>query len=219
MLRPAMAPSAEPNRGHPGSDCRLDTEQTVLDDQTPVRGGCELLRGIEEQIGSRLAASDHCCAEQVFAKTSQKAGYLQFLTDLFQAAARRDAGGQCQRIERFANPLDRCKRLMKPGLDHQSDMLCIRGWQRAAPLALDDFEHIRIAHAAEALDENFFGDRISARRQHLGVGSVDDRLAVDQHPIAVGNNQLKSASNHPSRSTETLTPSASRSIRPPSSLV
>jgi hypothetical protein len=108
---------------------------------------------------------------------------------------------------------------MKPGLDHQSDMLCIRSRQRATPLALDDFEHIRIAHAADALDENFFGDRISAGRQHLGVGSVDDRLAVDQHPIAVENDQLKSAGNHPSRSTETLTPRASRSIRQPSSLV
>jgi hypothetical protein len=84
---------------------------------------------------------------------------------------------------------------MKPGLDHQSHMLGIRGWQRAAPLTLDDFEHIRIAHAAEALAENFFGDRISAGRQHLGVGSVDDRLAVDQHPIAVENDQLKSAGN------------------------
>ena len=39
MLRPAMAPAAEPDRGHPRSDCRLDTEQAVLDDQTPVRGG------------------------------------------------------------------------------------------------------------------------------------------------------------------------------------
>ena len=126
--------------------------------------------------------------------------------------------GSVQRSERFGNSFDRCK-LMKPGLDHQSHTLGIGGWQRAAPLTLDDFEHIRIAHAAEALDENFFGDRISAGRQHLGVGSGDDRLAVDQHPIAVENDQLKSAGNHPSRSTETLTPSASRSIRPPSSLV
>jgi hypothetical protein len=35
------------------------------------------------------------------------------------------------------------------------------------------------------LDENFFRDRISAGRQHLGMGSVDDWLAVDQHPVAV----------------------------------
>src|ERR1700724_2150010 len=66
---------------------------------------------------------------------------------------------------------------MNPGLDHQSDPLGIRSRQRAAPLALDDFEHIRIAHAAEALDENSFRDRISARRQpsawaRLMIGSL-----------------------------------------------
>src|SRR6266487_1189612 len=98
-------------------------------------------------------------------------------------------------------------------------MLGIRGRQRAAPLALDDFEHFPIAHAAEALDEILFRDRISAGGQHSSMGLIDDRLAVDQHPVAVENDQLETAGDHPNRSTGTLTPSTSRSIRPRSSLV
>jgi hypothetical protein len=53
---------------------------------------------------------------------------------------------------------------MKPGLDHQSDMLGIRGRQRSAPLVLDDFDHFPITHAAEAFPRDFGPDRISAVR-------------------------------------------------------
>jgi hypothetical protein len=47
---------------------------------------------------------------------------------------------------------------------------------------LDDSEHFRIAHAAEAPDEIPLGDRIAAGGEHVGVRAVDDRLAVDEHP-------------------------------------
>ena len=31
-----------------------------------------------------------------------------------------------------------------------------------------------------------------AADQHLGMGSIDNRLAIDQHPVAVENDQLES---------------------------
>src|SRR5437762_13220087 len=68
-----------------------------------------------------------------------------------------------------------------------------------AGLARDDAKHFCIAHAAEALDKVLFGDRIAAGGQHLGMSSVDDRLAVDQHPVAVKNYQLETAGNHQDR--------------------
>jgi hypothetical protein len=100
-----MAPAAEPDRGHPGSHCRLDTERAVLDDQTPVRCGREALRGIEKQIRRRFAPRHHRRAEQGFAKPCQQAGQLEFSADLFRHAARCDTNRQSQRIERLGNAL------------------------------------------------------------------------------------------------------------------
>ncbi len=86
-------------------------------------------------------------------------------------------------------------------------------WAAHDPLALDDVvEHFRIAHAAEAFDEILFRDRIAAGGQDVGVGLVDDRLAVDEHPVAVENDQLETAGNRSSRSAYTPMGGASRSI-------
>ena len=63
--------------------------------------------------------------------------------------------------------------------------------QRATPLALDYVEHFGVGHATEAVDELMPGDGIAAFRQHVGMGLADDRLAVDQHPIAVENHQVE----------------------------
>jgi hypothetical protein len=127
-------------------------------------------------------------------------------------AARCDTNRQSQPIEHLGNSLNGYKRLTKPSLDHQSDTLGIRSGQRMAPLALNDVEHFRVAHAAEALDEILFRDRIAAGGQDVGVGLVDDRLAVDEHPVAVENDQLETAGNHSSRSVYTPMGGASRSI-------
>ena len=47
---------------------------------------------------------------------------------------------------------------------------------------LDDREHFRIAHAAEAPHEIPLGDRIAAGGEHMGMRAVDNWLAVDEHP-------------------------------------
>jgi hypothetical protein len=46
---------------------------------------------------------------------------------------------------------------------------------------LDHAEHICVAHPAETREQLVFGDRIATGGQHLGMGPVDDRFAVDQH--------------------------------------
>jgi hypothetical protein len=88
---------------------------------------------------------------------------------------------------------DRRKRLTEAALDHQSDTLAIRSRQRAAPFAFDDVEHVRIAHTAKAPNEILFRDRVAAGSQHLGMGSIDDWLAIDQHPVAVEGRSCRSA--------------------------
>jgi hypothetical protein len=52
----------------------------------------------------------------------------------------------------------------------------------------------------------------AAGGQEVGAGLVDDRLAVDEHPVAVENDQLNTAGNHSSRSAHTSMGGASRSI-------
>src|SRR4051812_44223628 len=152
-----------------------------LSSMTRQRSGAVVRRcaAYRNRSGAGLPRATIVALNRCSPKRLRRPVIFSFLTDLLQAAARRDADGQCQRIERFGNSLDRCKRLTKPGLDHQSDTLGIRGRQRAAPLALDDFEHFRIAHAAEAFDEFLFGDRIAAGGEDVSMGLVDDRLAVD----------------------------------------
>src|SRR6516164_4649102 len=189
-----MTPPRKADRGHAGGNCGANPCRAVLDYETAVRRRRQMPRGIQKQVRRRLTACNHRRAEQTFAKVSQKIGQLQFVTDLLRAAARRNADGQWQPIEHFGNSRDRCKRL-KPGCYHQSDTLGIRGGQRPTPLAFDDTEHFGIAHAAEALDEILLRYRIAADGQHVGMGLVDDRLAVDQHPIAVENHQLETAAH------------------------
>jgi hypothetical protein len=170
-----------------------------LSSTTRQRSGAVVRRcaAYRNRSGAGLPRATIVALNRCSPKRLRRPVIFSFLTDLLQAAARRDADGQCQRIERFGNSLDRCKRLTKPDLDHQSDTLGIRGRQRAAPLALDDFEHFRIAHAAEAFDEFLFRDRIAAGGEDVSMGLVDDRLAVDQHSVAVENDQLEPVGNRP----------------------
>ena len=94
-----MASSGKADRGHPGHNGGLDTCRAVLDDETVSRRRPELFGGVEEEIGRRLTACDHCRAKQVVAKIRQKPSQFQFTADLLRHAARRDAAGQSHRIE------------------------------------------------------------------------------------------------------------------------
>ena len=45
-------------------------------------------------------------------------------------------------------------------------------------------------------DEIPLGDGIAAGGEHVGMRAVDNQLAVDEHPLAVKNNQLKTSGSH-----------------------
>ena len=45
-------------------------------------------------------------------------------------------------------------------------------------------------------NESLFRDRVPARSQKGSMGPIDYWLAVDQHPIAVKNNQLETFDSH-----------------------
>ena len=186
-----MASSTEADSSHPGGEGGVDTGRAVFDDETAIWRRCELLRGVKKQIGSRLTPLDHCRAEEIFAKVMAEAGQLKFSPDLLHGAARRNTNGQSQRTERLGNSPDRRKRLTKFVFDHRSDTLGVRERQCASPLMLDDSEHVRIAHAAEASDEIPCGDRIAASGQHVGMGMVDDWLAIDEYSVAVKDDNSK----------------------------
>jgi hypothetical protein len=51
--------------------------------------------------------------------------------------------------------------------------------------------------AAEPLDEIVFRDRVAAGGQNGSMSLIDDWLTVDQHSVAVKNNQFKAISDHP----------------------
>jgi hypothetical protein len=86
--------------------------------------------------------------------------------------------------------------LSEPILDYCADTLGVRKWQHAGPLTLDDAEHFSIAHAAEALDKIFLSNWVAAGGQDVSMSPVNDRLAVDQHSVAVENDQLDAAGDH-----------------------
>src|SRR5260370_31791452 len=157
-----MASSGKADRGDTGGRGGTDARRAIFDYETASWRRPELLGGVEEKIGRRLATCDHCCAEQVFAKTRQKPGQFELTADLLRQAARREATGQSQPIEQLGNSVDRREGLTEPALDHLSDARSIGTRQCTAPLILDNIDHFRVAHPAEALDQSLFRNRIAA---------------------------------------------------------
>ncbi|MGX1286772.1 hypothetical protein AB7M50_005897 [Bradyrhizobium elkanii] len=63
--------------------------------------------------------------------------------------------------------------------------------QRAANLALDDPPRLAIGHAEEALQHPIRRNRKAVPRQRFRMRATGNHLAVDQHAVAIENDEIE----------------------------
>ena len=68
--------------------------------------------------------------------------------------------------------------------------------QGTAAFALDRRQHLGVGDAAEAILQLLLADRVPAGSECLRMNAVSDRLAVDQHAVAVEDDQIEATCGH-----------------------
>ena len=63
--------------------------------------------------------------------------------------------------------------------------------QLSAEFGFDDQLCLAVGHAEKAMQHLVFGDRIAVARQRLRMRTAGDDLAVDQHAVAVENDEIE----------------------------
>jgi hypothetical protein len=187
-----MASSGKADRGHPGGNGGIDACRAVFDYETASWRRAELLGGVEEEIGRRLAACDHCCAKQVIAKIRQKPGQFELMADLRRHCSTRRNGAIA--AHRATRQLRQSVRAIA-GTQSRSFLRRAQHKRPAVhgPTRAHDIKHFRIAHPAEALDQSFFRNRIAASGQHWAWARLMIGLLSTSTP-----SQSKMISSNPS---------------------
>ena len=72
--------------------------------------------------GAGLPRATIVALNRYFAKTSQETGQLELAADLLRGAARCDANGKLQKVERLSDSLNRCKQQAEPASVSESDL-------------------------------------------------------------------------------------------------
>ena len=173
-----------------------DAGGAVLDDEAVLRLHPHRRGGMQEQVGVGLAAGDHAGRKDRRPETVDQAGDLEAEPDALGLAGGGDAEGNGQRIERFGHPgggpqfppehlveLDP-HALQRLGGEAQPVLGIELGSDRGKAAAEE------IAEAGGWIDPDAFG------RQRAEQDPHGQRLAVDEHAIAIEDDQLDR--RHPS---------------------
>ena len=185
MIGRAVPTAAKSDDRHTRRDCCCDADGAVLDDDAVLLRHTELPGCKQKEVGRGLALRDLRRAEDVRIEKRQQPGHRERVVDSVEMAVGRDAARDRQRCEQFLDPRN-CGQLVfegdvdmrtegfekpigqgapEPGLD--------LGRQRGAILA--ETEHHRLGHR----------DRKIGCNKTLAENPAEDDLAVDQHPIAI----------------------------------
>src|SRR5439155_25908811 len=93
-----MTAAGKADRGHPGGDCGGNPGAAVLDDDAASRLGADPRRGMEKEVGRRLAARDLGSAKDVRPKAFVEPNQRKSMAQPLGTAARRNAAAANQRI-------------------------------------------------------------------------------------------------------------------------
>ena len=185
-----MRAAGEGEDPHAGVLGRGDAGRAILDHRAIFGRDAHLARHMQEKIGRRLAARHHRGAENVRLEEVAKAGDLERQPDALELARRRDAALAADAGERLGDAGDGFQIAAKALVDRRP---------HAIEMAIGDHQAELVAqHAVDgrhaAAEEALIGDRLAdlatglgdQRKQHLDR----DRLAVDQHAVAIEDDQF-----------------------------
>ena len=154
-------------------------------------------RGMQEQIGRRLAARNLLGAEHVRREARVEAREAEAVAQPRERAAGRHATGGRQPVERLVNARDHLQVALEGGVD-----LHLHGGgealrQGAAVLDLEGAVHRLRRHAEKARQDLGLGERDADASELCGLDARADQLAVDQHAVAVEDHQIGIAHARP----------------------
>src|SRR2546427_3768346 len=104
---PRRQPPRLAEGAHAGSSGGLDSISTVFDDRTARGVDSHAIRGVKEEIRSRLAPGDFAGTEDPADEAAVEPGQPQGVANPLVATARRDAGRGGDSVERLENPRHR----------------------------------------------------------------------------------------------------------------
>src|SRR5215472_9071441 len=191
MITGTVAACTKPDHRHSRRDRGLDTGRAVLDHDAVCRQHPELPGREEEEVGSGFAMRHLRGAENMRIEQRQQPGDRERLPDAVEMAVRCDATRRRQRREQLLDPGDRRQLALESLIDTGAHPLEEPLRQRAAKSSLDrggqrdavlaEPEHHRLVHR----DRKLGGD------QALAENAAEYDLAVDQHPIAVEDDESR----------------------------
>lgn len=186
-----MSAAAKPDNRHPGRNGSRDANGAVFDDDAMLARRIELPGREKEEIGSRLSPLDLRGAKDVWLEERQQAGYRQRVADPIEVAVRSDAARRRQCGEQLFDTRYRGQLARERDIDMGAETLekvvpqttpesgLDLGGQGEAVLAKT--EHHRFVHR----DRKVGGD------QALAENSAENDLAVDQHTIAIEDDEIR----------------------------
>lgn len=201
-----MEARAEADHRHPRRPGRLHAGRSVLEDQHLLRPDVERPRGMQVNVGMRLAPLD------------MLGGAVKPIPEMI---------GQAEPLQRSAQPprgaggghglRDRGKRgeerldsgdggdFVQPELERRLRARPEVGREGAPDLRLYDDAHVPPVEADIALDGLFQGGRMAKLGQSVGEYGVGQDLAVDDHSVEIEDQGLELQLRSPNRAVPTRT--------------
>src|SRR5438105_7236903 len=191
MVGGTMTATAKPDDRHPGRDRRLHADGAVFDYEAALARHIEPPCREQEEVGRGLASRDLRGAENMRIEERQQPRHRKRMADPIEVAVRSDAARHRQRCEelfdaRYRGQLGRerdidmaAERLEEPVGESAPEPRLDLGGQGDPVLA--ETEHHRLLHR----DRKVGGD------QTLAENSAEDDFAVDQHTIAIEDDESR----------------------------
>ena len=145
---------------------------------------------MEEEIGGGLAVADLDRAEDPPGEALIEPGELELEGQLVGLAAGGDAGRGGDAVERLLDAVDRLQLALEGlGVPRAAARDPVLG-ERMAQVRLDGLAHHRRRAPDVAVDDLLLGEVEPELGEHHRVDADGDRLAVDEHPVAVEDDQV-----------------------------
>src|SRR6516164_9711907 len=184
-----MAAAAKADHGHASGDRSFDSGRAVLDNDAVFRPHVQLTGRKQEKIGGRFSTRNLRGAEDMRLEQRQEPGHRQRLPDAVDVAVRGDAARRRQFRKKLLDPRYRSQFTLESDVYAGAHRLKEALRQRASEPGLD-FGGQGKAVLADAEDHRL-GDRDlkTPGDQALAEHAPKDDLAVDQHTVAIENDQ------------------------------
>ena len=186
-----MAAAAEADHRHASGNRSFDSRNTVLHHNAVFRRRAETLRGEQEQIGRGLAVRDLRGAEHMRVEKRQQAGHREALADPVEMAVRGDAARRRQRGEQLLDPGHRRQLALEGGsrADAQMSRRTRPGSARPNRVSTAAERVARFLPKPSVMASSIVVGKSTAD-QALGENAGEDQLAVDQHTVAIEDDEL-----------------------------